>query len=75
MDMAIGIILGATFGKVVSGFFVDFLIIALTIFMVVRVINYLKPEKTEAVSAKACPRCCADNDLQASRCRHCTTEI
>jgi len=127
MDMAIGIILGGAFGKIVAsavsdlvmpplgmllggvdfkdlavtlkdavvdekgvetaaavqvryGAFlntvIDFLIIAFTIFMVVKALNSLKGEAPPpAPTEKACPSCCMNIPLQAARCPHCTSDL
>ena len=129
VDMAVGVILGAAFGKVVSsvvndvlmppigklvgnvdfsslfvdlsggghasleaaktagdatinyGLFIntviDFVIVAFTIFLLVRTMNRLK-KKEEAPAApttRACPQCLMDIPLQAKRCGHCTSEV
>lgn len=126
MDMAIGIILGGAFGKIVAsavgdlvmppigmllggvdfkdltltlkeasvsaegvasaavqvryGAFmntvIDFLIVAFTIFMVVKALNSMKkdapaPEPTE----KQCPHCCTNVPLRATRCPNCTSQL
>ncbi len=121
MDMAIGIILGAAFGKIVSsavadvvmpplglllggvdfkdlgltlqegaegtdavvvryGLFlnavIDFLIVAFTIFLVVKALNSLKQEAPPpAPTEKACAHCCLNVPLQARRCPHCTSDL
>ncbi len=57
---------------------INFLIIALVIFVVVRGVNRLMPKKVEAPAApttKACPFCATDIPLKATRCPHCTSEL
>ena len=59
---------------------IDFLIIALVIFLVVRAINRLaaKPTPAPAPSAPAtqeCPYCFTTISIQARRCPNCTSEL
>lgn len=60
---------------------VDFLIIAFTIFIVIKQINRLKKrkedkeEKIEEVTTKACPYCYVDIHKEATRCPHCTSTL
>lgn len=121
MDMAIGIIIGGAFGKIVSslvndvvmppigllignvdfsnlaltlrgktaeagavtiryGVFIntviDFLIIAFTIFLIIRqIIRFKKKEAPPAVTTKTCPKCYTDIPIKATRCPHCTSEL
>jgi large conductance mechanosensitive channel len=128
VDLAIGVIIGAAFGKVVStlvsdilmpplgmimgkvdftnlfisltgeqfptlaaakaagaptinyGLFIntliDFIIVAFAVFMVVKQLNRLKKAPAEeAPTTKACPRCCSQVPLAASRCPFCTTDL
>ncbi|MDR7855598.1 large conductance mechanosensitive channel protein MscL [Tissierella sp.] len=112
IDLAVGVIIGGAFGKIVSslvndivmpimglligkvdfaslhfgvvnyGIFIntiiEFLIIAFSIFIVIRQLNRFK-RKEEAVevapTTKACPYCYTDIHIDASRCPHCTSEI
>jgi large conductance mechanosensitive channel len=57
---------------------IDFVIIALAIFIVVRQMNKLK-KKEEAPPAepttKDCPHCLSSIPIKATRCAHCTTEL
>ncbi len=59
---------------------VDFLIIALVIFFMVRAINRMK-EMTEkkavaaAPTTKACPFCKTEIPIDATRCPHCTSDL
>ncbi|MGH8003138.1 MAG: large conductance mechanosensitive channel protein MscL [Limisphaerales bacterium] len=128
MDMAIGIIIGAAFGKIVSsavgdvlmpplgllignvdfsnlfinlsgvqyaslaqakaagaptvayGAFlnivIDFMIVALVVFLLVKQINRLKTQPPPAApNTKDCPYCLSNIPLQASRCAFCTAEL
>lgn len=128
IDLAIGVIIGAAFGKVVStlvsdvlmpplgmimgkvdfsnlfisltgdqyptlaaakaagaptinyGIFIntliDFTIVAFAIFLLVKQLNRLKKEPAPAdPTTKACPRCCSQVPLAASRCPFCTSDL
>ncbi|HKB08319.1 MAG TPA: large-conductance mechanosensitive channel protein MscL [Candidatus Polarisedimenticolia bacterium] len=129
LDMAIGIIIGAAFGKIVSsavndilmppigllvgnldfsslflnlssqpyetlalakaagaptlnyGIFlnnvIDFVIVAMVIFMLVKQINRLKakPAPAAAPTTRECPRCLSSVPLKASRCAFCTSDL
>ena len=128
LDLAIGIIVGAAFGKIVtslvndvimppiglllgkvdfSSFFInlsgksydslaaakqagaatinygmfvntilDFLIVAVVIFFLVRGINKILPKPKAAPPAtKDCPYCLSSVPVKATRCPHCTSEI
>ncbi len=55
---------------------IDFLIVALVIFLVIKAVNKVKkPEQVAAPSTKPCPFCCTDIPIQATRCPNCTSEI
>jgi large conductance mechanosensitive channel len=54
---------------------IDFLIVALVIFLVVKLANSLQKPKTAAVTTRECPRCLSVIPLKASRCPHCTSEL
>jgi large conductance mechanosensitive channel len=130
LDLAIGIIIGAAFGKVVSslvndvimpplglllgkvdfsnlfinlsgkplaslaeakaagaatinyGAFIngvlDFLIVAVVVFFLVRGFNKLMPKRKEepaAPTTKECPFCLSAVPLKATRCPHCTSQL
>ncbi|HOW92654.1 MAG TPA: large conductance mechanosensitive channel protein MscL [Anaerolineaceae bacterium] len=128
MDLAIGVIIGGAFGKIVSslvndiimpplglllgkvdftnlfasltstkyatlaeaqaagaptlnyGLFinnvVDFLIISLVIFLLIRAINRLSKKQEEAApQTRECPHCLSQIPLKASRCPACTSEV
>jgi large conductance mechanosensitive channel len=56
----------------------DFIIIALIVFLIVRGMNRLykkEPEKKPAPTTKECPRCFTDIPLKATRCPNCTSEL
>lgn len=116
MDLAIGVIIGAAFGAIVSslvdnilmpliglitggidlkslsfsvrdatvqyGMFlqnvVNFLIIAFSVFMIVKVLNRMKrpaQEPETASTMKDCPYCMSSIPILATRCPHCTSEL
>lgn len=60
---------------------INFLITALVIFMLVKLINTLneriskKEEAPAAPTTKKCPYCMSEIDLKATRCPHCTSEL
>jgi large conductance mechanosensitive channel len=55
---------------------IDFVIVAFVIFLVVKAVNKMqKPAPAAAPTTKACPYCCTDIPLAATRCPHCTSEI
>ena len=56
----------------------DFLIIALVVFLMVRGINRLRrkePEKAPTPNIKECPHCFTNIPLKATRCPNCTSEL
>lgn len=127
MDLAIGVIIGGAFGKIVSSFvsdivmpplglllgkvdftnlyvsltgqkyasladaqaagaptlnyglfinnIIDFLILALVIFLIVRAINRMTVKKEEAPVTRECPHCLTQIPKKASRCPSCTSEV
>jgi large conductance mechanosensitive channel len=55
---------------------INFLIVALAIFMVVRAFNRMKRPKPNADPVvKDCPSCTMSIPVKAKRCPHCTTEL
>ena len=58
---------------------VDFLIIALVIFIVVKKLMTIKkkeePVVEEAPTTKVCPFCKSEISIEATRCPHCTSEL
>jgi large conductance mechanosensitive channel len=114
LDLAIGVIIGGAFGKIVGslvndilmpiiglllggvdfsglalkigeasvnwGLFIqaiiDFLIIALVIFLIVKAANRMKkPAPAPEPTTKECPHCFSTINLKASRCPNCTSEL
>lgn len=55
---------------------VQFLIVAFTIFLVVKAINKMKkPVEAPAPSTKDCPYCLSAIPLAATKCAHCTSDV
>ena len=55
---------------------IDFLIVAFTIFIVVRQLNkFKKKEKPVALKVKECPYCKTDISIEATRCPNCTSQL
>jgi large conductance mechanosensitive channel len=57
---------------------IDFLIIALVIFLVVKQINRLTPKPATgptALTSKDCPHCFTAIPIKASRCPNCTSDL
>ena len=60
---------------------ISFLIVAFAVFILIKTINELqaKMDKKEAQqvvkTTKACPFCCSEIPLNATRCPHCTSEL
>lgn len=112
IDLAVGVIIGGAFGKIVAslvndiimpimglligkvnfadlhfgvinyGIFIntiiEFLIIAFSIFIVIRQLNKFKKKEEVAVvipTTKTCPYCYTEIHLDATRCPHCTSEL
>jgi len=130
MDMAVGIIIGGAFGKIVNSLVADvvmppiglllgkvnfsnlfinlsgntyttldeatkagapvlkygvfintvieFLIIALSVFIMIKVVNSIKREKEQAPpppDTKECTFCCSKIPIKATKCPNCTSEI
>ena len=54
----------------------DFLIVSLAIFFVIRQVNRFFPkEEAPPAPTKACPYCCSDVPVAATRCPHCTSTL
>ncbi len=54
----------------------DFLIVALVIFLLIRQVNrWNKPAPAAAPSTKECPYCVSAIPLKATRCPNCTSEV
>ncbi len=54
---------------------INFLIVAVVLFFVIRVINRLHKEEPAAPTTKECPYCFSAIALNATRCAHCTSEL
>ena len=55
---------------------IDFLIVAFSIFLVVKTINQLqKEEPIPQSNTKDCPQCCLSIPANAKKCGHCCTQI
>ena len=59
---------------------INFLIMALIIFLMVKGINKLmsigkKKEEEPAPTTKKCPHCCEEVNIEATKCPHCTGDI
>ena len=54
---------------------INFLIVAIAVFVLVRAINKLKRLDTKAPVSKECPACAMTIPIKATRCPHCTTEL
>jgi large conductance mechanosensitive channel len=54
---------------------IDFLIVALAIFLLVRFINRLYQQPPAPPTTKTCPYCISTIPLRATRCPHCTSEL
>jgi large conductance mechanosensitive channel len=57
----------------------DFVIIAFSIFLVIKQMNRFKPKKIEPIVVPAnirnCPYCFSEVHINATRCPHCTSEL
>ena len=54
----------------------DFLIIALCVFMMVKAVNHIKPKAPEVAAdptTKICPECLSEIPIAAHRCRFCAS--
>jgi large conductance mechanosensitive channel len=54
---------------------INFLIVAFTIFVVVRIVNRWMPKPPPAVTTKDCPQCAMAIPLAAKKCGHCTSAV
>ena len=54
---------------------INFLIVAFTIFVVVRIVNRWMPKPPAPVTTKDCPQCAMAIPLAAKKCGHCTSAI
>jgi len=56
----------------------DFLIVALVIFLLIHQVNRMKREEPKAPAepkTKSCPYCFTDIPIKATRCPHCTSQL
>ena len=54
---------------------INFLIIAFTIFLVVRAVNRWMPKPAAPVTTKDCPYCAMPTPIAAKKCGHCTSTV
>ena len=63
------------FGLLIAAI-INFLLIALALFCIIKSINKMKKEKpAEDPTTKECPFCKSEIPIEATRCPHCTSEI
>ena len=67
------------YGKFITAI-INFLIMALIIFLLVKGINKImslgkKKEAEPDPTTKVCPFCCTEIDIKATRCPHCTSQL
>ena len=54
---------------------INFLIIALVIFLLVRMVNRIRGPEEAPATKKTCPMCATEIPLEARRCPNCTSEL
>jgi len=54
---------------------IDFLIVALVMFLVIRTMNRLRKPAPAPAATKECPYCLSQIPAKAVRCAHCTSEL
>ena len=54
---------------------INFIIVALALFLIIKQINRLMPKKVEAPVTKGCPYCQSAIPLKATRCPQCTSQL
>ena len=54
---------------------INFLLIALVIFIIIRAINKVAPKKEAAPTTKDCPYCCEKISIKATKCPHCGSDV
>ena len=63
------------YGNFISGL-INFIIMALVVFMIVKALNKLKKEEPKAApTTKKCPYCTSEISIEATRCPHCTSQL
>ena len=64
-----------TIGNFISAI-INFILIALVVFLIIKLINKLHHKKDEAPTTRTCPYCkSTDVDVHATKCPHCGSEI
>jgi len=53
----------------------DFLILAIIVFIMIQQINKLKPAEAPKPDPRRCPYCKSVIDDEATRCPHCTSQL
>jgi large conductance mechanosensitive channel len=66
--------IAVNYGALLSAI-MDFLIVALIVFLFVKVLNRLKNPEVNAAVSKECPECLSVVPLRAKRCSHCTSTL
>lgn len=54
---------------------IDFFLMAVCIFLFVKLVSKIMPKKPEPPKPRKCPYCCGVIDDNATRCPHCTSEL
>jgi large conductance mechanosensitive channel len=54
---------------------INFFVIALVVFLMVKVINKIRKPKYKEASVKVCPYCATEIPAKAVRCPHCTSKL
>jgi len=54
---------------------ISFLIVAFTVFLLVKKVNQIKAKPAEAPSTKECPYCASTIPIKATRCPNCTSQL
>jgi len=54
---------------------INFLIVAFTIFLVVRMVNKWMPKPAAPVTTRDCPQCAMPIPMAAKKCGHCTSAV
>lgn len=69
-------VMGADFpyGRVITSL-IQFLVIALVLFFIVKSLNKMKKEEPVRETTKTCPYCKTAIDIEATRCPNCTSEL
>lgn len=64
------------YGTFISGF-INFIIMAFVVFLIVKAMNKMRNKKEEPVIAttKICPYCKSEISIDAQRCPHCTSKL